>query len=1269
MTLPLDPNDLANGYFYGAANEYMLGSIAAVAGGTPIGKAVNILQLTAAVDDTKDKIVAVHDDPNLTNTMQLAISILFLFNLGRGNPFVTEMPMTVAQAWHYVFDVPDEYVTNFTTKEAFWAQLQSQFPNDFFLDEGGQLIEPLFISYPPETADWSQPFAPFIPGAAAPDVYNDVQPGLASAVTTASPLVIDLSASHTGVTLTSWNASTTETYFDLNDNGFAVQTAWVSGDTGLLARDLNSDGEISSSAELFGSPTVDGFAKLAALDSNHDLRIDNNDDAWSSLVVWTDSNGDAVTESGELHSLASLNIASIDLAGIASSTSTISGNPISHVSTVRFTSGATAAIDDAWFVHDNTNSYYTGAVTFDTDVIALPALRGYGTLPELQLAMSLDSDLKDLVSDFTENFTLESFADPDELNDAVTEILYTWGGVTGVSEGSRGPDVDSQHLGFLERLVGSEFLQYGTNPIPLPTAGLILEQTYQTAYNMLFSNLLVQAGAAALFEGSVSYNPATGMLDGDLTLSEDAIDGLVGIAPSPGAANNAFWVAIGRFLEGAVGLDNLSGTELTWLDDAVNDTDSSLHWVNTATIVAAEINGSGTDDTLTGDSNPNTIHGYDGNDILNGADGADTLYGENGHDIIHGGAGNDTLYGGDGNDTIYAEGGNNILYGGGGGNFLGGYTGNDTYYYGGGDDLIDDPSGTDQIILPSGITLGDLTISRVSTDNSLSYFTDLLISIDGGGSIQIHGQFASSVVETLVFYDTSTLNLATLAPDVLLTNGNDSFSGTGNASYAVYGFAGNDSISTSGTGAHTLDGGNGNDALTGGSSSNDTYIASTGFDTISENYGTDSIVVPVGFTLDDVTFYRIIDGGGPTNHLGILIEGLGQIKVTSHFSSSAYAVESMHFLEDSSTISLTSLDITTLGTAGNDTLYAPTANASANDIIDGREGNDSLNGGAGDDTYIFSAGHDTVHETSGDDTIRVRDSYTTSDITLFFDDSNNLQMIDSDGNNMTVYRQSYSAAYGVEHIAFGSSTVWDLDTIEVETHGTSSGDYLYGADYGDASTADTIYGYDGNDNLRGGAGNDTIYGGDGADYIYASGSDGSDTAHGNDGADTLYGVGHSVLYGDDGNDSLNNNASSGNAATTVVTLYGGSGVDTLWGGYGQTIMDGGSGADSLNGISSSTETFKFGSDAFGAVDTVNYFRTADSDKLDISDILDGHYTPGVDVITNFVQIQTNGSNSELYVDTTGSASFGSVQHIATIVSVTGLTDEAALVTAGTLLAA
>ena len=86
------------------------------------------------------------------------------------------------------------------------------------------------------------------------------------------------------------------------------------------------------------------------------------------------------------------------------------------------------------------------------------------------------------------------------------------------------------------------------------------------------------------------------------------------------------------------------------------------------------------------------------------------------------------------------------------------------------------------------------------------------------------------------------------------------------------------------------------------------------------------------------------------------------------------------------------------------------------------------------------------------------------------------------------------------------------------------------------------------------------------------------------------------------------------------------------------------------------------------VDTLQQINTYD-DESTLRTCWTATTTPATDVITDFVQIQTNGSDSELYVDTTGTATFGPGQHIAAIQGVTGLTDEVALVTAGTVIAA
>lgn len=1128
-------------------------------------------------------------------------------------------------------------------------------------------------------------------------VSGAIQPAFANAITAGSPLVIDLSSGHTGVTLTTWNATSTTTFFDLNDNGFDVQTAWVSGDTGLLARDLNSNGTIDSSAELFGSPTIDGFAKLAVLDSNLDLRIDNNDADWSTLVVWTDTNGDAATQSGELHSLASLNIASIDLAGVAASTSSISGNSVSHVSTVRFTSGATAAIADVWFKHDNTNSYYAGDIALDADTFFLPALRGYGTLPDLAIAMSQDDDLKELVADFIDDFSLSSFADAAGLQEDIEAILFRWAGVDGVDPDSRGEFMDARRLEFLEHFIGAPYyntLLQSADPTPGPM--VTLGPAYQAVFDMFAAALFTQIGGAALFSDAIQFNPFTGTYDGTPELSSTALDDLVNAAPSPGTANDAMWTMIVRYIESVQGIDNLNGTEETLLQDALAAADINLSILTVQRMIDPTLgaynyingtsgndvlNGGSDKDSISGNDGNDTIHGYGGNDQIDGWIGDNTLYGDDGNDYLTVKGGNDFLYGGNGDDELRADQGTNTLNGGTGANILRAGSDADSYIYGDGQDLIIDAGGTDAIYLPSGITSGDLTFTRVSGQGSTSSFDDLLISIDGYKAIQIQNHYSgtsigSGAVESIVFADTSTLNLTTLSnPAFNLTAGNDSLSTSLSGAFTVYGQDGDDTINLTGSGNHTVDGGNGNDTISS-AGGNDTYIAGPGIDTINENLGTDTIVIPVGYDIDDVTFYRVLGSGGPTNHLGISIAGLGQIIVNNQFQGySGYCIENLYFLDDSSTVTLTGMQIATVGTAGNDNLYPPNAYASADDFLDGREGNDNLYGGTGDDIYVFSAGNDKIDESAGGgaDTIRVRDVYTTSDVTISFvqDTANNnnynMQLTDTDGNTITVYRQGYASTNVVEHVAFAGGTTWNLSSMELVSYGTSGNDGISGHDYGDASSDDTIYALAGNDSIYAGAGNDTVYAGDGNDFV--STSDGTDTIYGGDGADDLHGNGYDVLYGNDGNDLLYSQPLSGEAATTLVSLHGGAGTDTLYGGYyGVTIENGGAGADTIE-CSGCIDEVTFTSDAFGAVDTVKYFGSQGADKLDVSDILDGYYDPLTDVLTDFVQIATNGSHSELYVDTTGTATFGSPQHIATLQYVTGMTNEAALVTAGTLVVA
>ncbi|MCH2076150.1 MAG: hypothetical protein MK180_04565 [Rhodobacteraceae bacterium] len=142
-----------------------------------------------------------------------------------------------------------------------------------------------------------------------------------------------------------------------------------------------------------------------------------------------------------------------------------------------------------------------------------------------------------------------------------------------------------------------------------------------------------------------------------------------------------------------------------------------------------------------------------------------------------------------------------------------------------------------------------------------------------------------------------------------------------------------------------------------------------------------------------------------------------------------------------------------------------------------------------------------------------------------------------------------------------------------------------------------IFGFGGNDTLRGGLGDDTILGGFGFDSIEGGG--GNDSLEGNGNADTLIGGdGNDTLIDDAGTDSLvggdgNDRIISGSGADRIDggdgndfiragsnfgssvdgvnggagndTIFGDAGFDLLLGGEGDDVIDGGAQADNVFG--------------------------------------------------------------------------------------------------------
>ena len=74
--------------------------------------------------------------------------------------------------------------------------------------------------------------------------------------------------------------------FDLDADGRSENINFLAGGSGFLAIDRNADGKIDDGSELFGPRSGDGFAELAALDSDNNGWIDENDPAYAQLLVW-----------------------------------------------------------------------------------------------------------------------------------------------------------------------------------------------------------------------------------------------------------------------------------------------------------------------------------------------------------------------------------------------------------------------------------------------------------------------------------------------------------------------------------------------------------------------------------------------------------------------------------------------------------------------------------------------------------------------------------------------------------------------------------------------------------------------------------------------------------------------------------------------------------------------------------------------------------------------------------------------------------------------
>jgi EF hand len=198
---------------------------------------------------------------------------------------------------------------------------------------------------------------------------------------------------------------------DMRGNGFAVHTGWVGAQQGILVLQQAGQGGTPTIAQMFGGPGAEGFAALAAYDSNGDGVIDANDAIYAQLRIWVDANGSGTVDSGELETLQQAGIASINLASTA------------QTGTFTRTDGTTGTVDDVSFNVDTFHSKYLGNSTVSAAAAAMPELKGYGTLTNLRVAMTLDPTLIDTI-----NANLPNLNTPDlaTLRAAALPMFVAW---------------------------------------------------------------------------------------------------------------------------------------------------------------------------------------------------------------------------------------------------------------------------------------------------------------------------------------------------------------------------------------------------------------------------------------------------------------------------------------------------------------------------------------------------------------------------------------------------------------------------------------------------------------------------------------------------------------------------------------------------------------------------------------------------------------------------------------------------------------------------
>lgn len=225
-------------------------------------------------------------------------------------------------------------------------------------------------------------------------------------------------------------------YFDHDGDGVLTKTGWSGKDDALLVWDRNANGTIDTGAELFGDFTVlpngtlapNGFAALAALDSNGDGIIDASDPAFAELKLWRDASQDGISQGGEFITLAEAGIVSLNLTNTLKNQRLSNGNTLSREGSFTRTDGTTAAMGEFRLATSTFDTKFAEPVEVPEALKSLPTMGGAGNVRELQQAAAQSGSVAGVLAQF------QSATTRAEQKALLDQLITAWADTSGMAK-------------------------------------------------------------------------------------------------------------------------------------------------------------------------------------------------------------------------------------------------------------------------------------------------------------------------------------------------------------------------------------------------------------------------------------------------------------------------------------------------------------------------------------------------------------------------------------------------------------------------------------------------------------------------------------------------------------------------------------------------------------------------------------------------------------------------------------------------------------------